>query len=198
LRSPTHAEGPPQVAPTVPRSALPQRSPLWKWLRHSALRVNPPMPLFTNLTGDKLLRLLDVPESEIGSFSPLTHALVLVQSGGKFLLVNNREKGHWELPGGMMDAGETARHCAVRETLEESGQRLADVRYRGLMEFELQPTRWVPRVRIEYGALYCADVPTLAPFAANDEIAQIGLWDIGTVPADTDLIDAGLLGYYVR
>jgi hypothetical protein len=46
--------------------------------------------------------------------------------------------------------------------------------------------------------LYCDELPALAPFTASEEIAQIGLWDFGAAPPDTDLIDAGLLGYYVR
>ncbi|GAA1209019.1 NUDIX domain-containing protein [Pseudonocardia alaniniphila] len=49
---------------------------------------------------------------------------------GRFLLVQRRDSGAWEFPGGRMDVGETAMAAAVRETAEEAGVR---VRITGLV-----------------------------------------------------------------
>ncbi len=41
--------------------------------------------------------------------------VVIVQRGTEPL------KGHWSIPGGALEVGETLRQCAVREALEETG-----------------------------------------------------------------------------
>lgn len=38
-------------------------------------------------------------------------------------------KGTWGLPGGHLDFGESFETCAVRETLEETGLKIQDVRF---------------------------------------------------------------------
>lgn len=154
------------------------------------------MALLSNSHGDKLLSLHEVCEERLGQFAPLTHALVLVQCDGRFVLVENREKGRWELCGGMIDAGETARECAVREAFEESGVTLEDIWFRGVMEFELAPSKWNPQVCIEYGGLFCARVASVGPFVPTDEIAAARLWPRDALPGNTDRIDAGLLAYF--
>ena len=45
---------------------------------------------------------------------------VLVEDG-KILLHRRADTGHWALPGGRMEVGESAEDCAVRETVEETG-----------------------------------------------------------------------------
>ncbi len=154
-------------------------------------------PLLENARGDKLLRLLTMPEEQVGQGFHVTHSLVLVRANDGFLLVHNRQKGYWELPGGMVDEGESPRECAEREVLEESGQCLRDMRFRGLMEFELQPSRWNPDVHIEFGALYCAETDADRPFVPNGEIDRIGYWNPSNMPAETEAVDSGLLGYYL-
>jgi len=58
--------------------------------------------------------------------APLAFALIVVTVGGRVLMVFDRDRGQWELPGGMLDPGETARQAAVRAAqgrLRESGKR---------------------------------------------------------------------------
>ena len=44
----------------------------------------------------------DVPLNQIyNKFSPITHALILVKYKGEFLLVFDKWKKKWELPGGI-------------------------------------------------------------------------------------------------
>lgn len=53
---------------------------------------------------------------------------VVRDDAGRLLLVqraNEPSRGLWSLPGGRIEAGETAREAAVREVFEETGLRVA-------------------------------------------------------------------------
>ena len=69
----------------------------------------------------ELLDVMDLDERALDTLEPLTHAVVVARRDGRTLLVFNRRKQHWELPGGWIDPGETPRAGAARELWEESG-----------------------------------------------------------------------------
>jgi 8-oxo-dGTP pyrophosphatase MutT (NUDIX family) len=48
-------------------------------------------------------------------------AMVLENSAGQVLIVKANYKSYWTFPGGIVDAGETPKEAAIRETLEEVG-----------------------------------------------------------------------------
>lgn len=48
-------------------------------------------------------------------------ALLLENENGELLVLKANYKKSWSPPGGIIDAGETPRQCAVRETREETG-----------------------------------------------------------------------------
>jgi NAD+ diphosphatase len=60
-------------------------------------------------------------------------AIVLVRRGDEFLLVRKKEwaPGRYGLVAGFLDMGESLEECAAREVLEETGIRVANVRYVG-------------------------------------------------------------------
>jgi 8-oxo-dGTP diphosphatase len=143
------------------------------------------MPLMSNKNGDIFLSFDAVTEHEIDRFAPLTHALMVVSYGDDYLLAWNQYRKCWEIAGGKIDPGETPRQCAIRELSEETGQAAENVRFCGVMKFQLQPDQ-----RIEYGALFAGDMREIRPFAANHEIAQIVLWDQNTDIGYINEIDA--------
>lgn len=51
-------------------------------------------------------------------------AVVMCECDDQLLIVKATYKPHWSLPGGIVDAHETPRQAAVRETLEEVGLEL--------------------------------------------------------------------------
>lgn len=51
-------------------------------------------------------------------------AVWLENTSGELLIVKANYKDYWALPGGIIEADETPRQAAVRETLEEVGLRL--------------------------------------------------------------------------
>ncbi len=146
-----------------------------------------------NRHGVVLEAVLDVAEDALTdpSVHPLTHALVVVRCRGRFLVLFNRFKQSWELPGGIIDTGETPRACAARELLEETGQRIAPsaLAYRGLTRLSF------PSGKTEHGALYAASLPDLTPFAEDEEAARIALWDGHEDLGEVCEIDAALLAY---
>ncbi|MFC5746638.1 NUDIX hydrolase [Actinomadura rugatobispora] len=114
---------------------------------------------------------------------PLTLSLVAVWCGGRLLMVFGRHRQAWELPGGMIEAGEGARAAAVRELREETGLRVADPVFAGRARFVLGAARLV-----EYAAVYSAQVGAEAEraslrFVPDEEIAAVGWWE-GSSPRD--------------
>ncbi len=66
--------------------------------------------------------------------------LCYVQQNGKTLMVNVKKeggmhKGKWNGLGGKIDEGETPEECAVREVFEESGLRITELKFAGVVSF---------------------------------------------------------------
>jgi 8-oxo-dGTP diphosphatase len=90
-------------------------------------------------------------------FSGKTVTAIIEFSGDRILLVKRGTavfKGYWALPGGRVDAGETAEQAVVREVKEETGldvsvlKRIGDYRETGVhdgIEYDYQPTCFLTR-----------------------------------------------------
>lgn len=50
---------------------------------------------------------------------------VVVDDRGRALLIQRRDNGHWEPPGGILEGGETIPEALQREVLEETGIKIA-------------------------------------------------------------------------
>ena len=153
------------------------------------------MSIVTDKMGQEFLAFHeDVPEAELlhsPRFTPLTHALIVVKHPTGFLLMFNKERNQWEIPGGRIDAGESLRDCIVRELFEETNQTAEDITFKGVMRFRLLH----PYDRIEYGALFAGQLKALAPFTENDEAGSIALWDMKTDIGYVNEIDVKLIAY---
>ena len=63
---------------------------------------------------------------------PKTGCSVIVSDGDRVLLIERGKdpmKGHWSLPGGSQEPGETMEACAVRELLEETNLNATSIRF---------------------------------------------------------------------
>jgi 8-oxo-dGTP diphosphatase len=131
-----------------------------------------------------------LPERELGGLDPavpLTASLVVLWCGGRCLMVFNRYRQAWELPGGMVDPGESPREAAFRELEEESGQRPPTLDFAGAAR-----TWYAPGSRLEYLAIYQGRIASPLPFTPNDEMADSIWWDPAEDLADLHPIDAAL------
>ena len=149
--------------------------------------------------GHQLLEMIQGNEAEVLSneaYRPLTSSLVVVKSPAGFMLLKNRFRGQWEIAGGVIEPGESPRQCAARECLEESGYAIDNLRFVGLMKFFLVPGWFSQESRVEYTALYCADVQTVQEFRENEEMTGLRWHTPGEPIEDADEIDVKLLEYY--
>lgn len=111
--------------------------------------------------------------------------VLAVDDRGRILLQRRRDTGHWALPMGKMDLGETPTRCAIRETEEETG---VLVEVTGVLGVYSDPTHIVAytdgEVRQEYEVMLLARPASGAP-AANDEASDVR-W---VAPADLAALD---------
>ncbi|GIP40413.1 DNA mismatch repair protein MutT [Paenibacillus sp. J31TS4] len=156
------------------------------------------MAIMTDANGNIFLELLAIEENQLDVAAldaPLTHALIVVKCQEKYLFMHNKWSNSWELPGGIIEEGETAKQCVIRELYEETNQKIDEVNFKGLMKFRLQPSFHGPE-RTEYGALFSGELSQLDEFVENEEARSIILWngisDIGLVAE----IDKKLIEFY--
>lgn len=140
--------------------------------------------------GSALLTFERIVEEDLGTLDPavpVTASLVVLWLQDRCLLVFNRFRKAWELPGGMIDPGETARQAAFRELLEESGQRPGELEFVAAAKAQVAPDD-----RLEYLAIYEGSITVAAPFSANEEMSDLMWWRPDEVNADLLPIDAAL------
>jgi 8-oxo-dGTP diphosphatase len=141
-------------------------------------------------TGNALIAFLPAGQvSGVPDDAPMPAALVAVWCGQDVLLVFDRFRQQWELPGGRIDTGETPFQAAGRELQEESGLYLPDLTLAGYARVRLTTPQ-----HDEYAAIYTAQISIRHDdFIPNQEISAICWWDTtSSPPSNTEIIDASL------
>lgn len=70
-------------------------------------------------------------EAKLSEDPLLTHCLAVVKTGNDYLLGWNKWRNRYEIFGGCIENGETARDCILRECSEELGLTSFDITYLG-------------------------------------------------------------------
>lgn len=151
-----------------------------------------------------LLISIDKVDEEALSKDPLfTHCLAVVKVGNDYLLNRNKWRNRYEIFGGCIEKGESARECIVRECFEELGFTSADITYLGAMTFLLKPDYFSKNERMESGGLYGITLPGITSLedlynnvADKEEITGLALYSQIKGKEPIALIDEKLLGYY--
>ncbi|MFA1539462.1 NUDIX hydrolase [Actinomadura monticuli] len=105
-------------------------------------------PLARDGHGNTLLAFVPAPCTP-PTDAPTSVALTVLWHGPRVLLVFDRRRSQWELPGGMIEPGETPLRAAIRELHEESGLHVPALVLAGYAHFHLPAPP-----RHEYAALY--------------------------------------------
>lgn len=140
------------------------------------------------VTGPRRMALLSfhsarqLPEHARFDDAPTGYVLVVLWHENRVLMVFERERECWELPGGGIETGETPRAAAVREVREETGQRVDEsaLRFVGHIRTALGEAQ-----RVLYGVVFTAEIADPQPFTGNDEISAVH-WRSGTEPLPVD------------
>jgi 8-oxo-dGTP pyrophosphatase MutT (NUDIX family) len=126
----------------------------------------------------------ELPEDAPGMAS-LSYAVMIAHARDGVLLVHSRLRRVWELPGGALDPGETARQAAVRELLEESGCAARNTHWLGILE--------VDDGRALFGGCLRCDVDAVPEDFSNEETVSLGYWTRTGAPAPLGHADEALL-----
>ena len=127
-------------------------------------------PLCTGPHGMALLSFHPAPADQPDfTDAPLGAALVVLRHESSVLLVHQRQRACWELPGGRLEPGETPQQAAVRELREESGQ-VADG---GLRLAGYAKTALGAAGTLQYSAVFTGVTTRPRPFLPNEEVSEI-------------------------
>lgn len=114
----------------------------------------------------------EAPEHEIPARLRPVFAVVLTHWREGVLLVLSRYRKVWELPGGLIDPGETPRQAAERELFEEAGCVARHTRWLGVVEVDDgQP---------HFGAVFACETDQVPADFENAETVAIDYWRRGT------------------
>jgi 8-oxo-dGTP diphosphatase len=136
----------------------------------------------------RFVTLHEVPESECAPIGEPTFAVALARSANGVVLVFNRHRKVWELPGGLIDPGESSRDSAARELAEEAGCTARNLQWLGLIEVADGATH--------FGAVFACDVDAVPATFTSDEIGAIGVWRPDSRPRPLGECDAALLNRF--
>lgn len=154
--------------------------------------------------GNLFISITDEGENKLSECPRLTHCLAVVKIGNDYLLGKNKWRSRWEIFGGCIEKGETARECILRECGEELGIENADFEYVGVMKFLMMPDYFSAEERIEYGALYGVSLDSMGideirgQIEDRDEITDIALYSDIKGKEPIAPIDEKLLEYYPK
>jgi 8-oxo-dGTP diphosphatase len=138
----------------------------------------------------RFLELNEVEEAGHETIASPSFAVVLAHAPAGVVLVFNRYRKVWELPGGLIDAGETPRVAAARELAEESGcVAPADaLEWLGLVSVEDESTH--------HGAVFRARVNAVPESFESEETGGVAFWQAGAHPQPLGETDRALLARF--
>lgn len=146
--------------------------------------------MFTKNNGFEFLDFLVVKEVEMFEYHRLAGSYAVIKSECKYLLCYNTLREQWELPAGHREEDETPRECAIRELYEETGQRISNLEFKGLLK-----SKNLTNGEIKYNPVYFGTLLELQPFMENSETSEIQLWDLKKNIGYIDAVDLKLFDY---
>ena len=138
----------------------------------------------------EFLEFIFVEETEIYNYHRLAGSYAVIKCNSKYLLCYNTLRKQWELPAGQREANETPKDCAIRELYEETGQRVLNMEFKGLLK-----VKNVINGVIKYNPIYFTTLEKLQPFRKNNETSEIRLWDLEEKIGHIDEVDLKIFDF---
>ncbi|MBK8138602.1 MAG: NUDIX domain-containing protein [Chloroflexi bacterium] len=112
-------------------------------------------------------------------------------SEGRVLLTRRTDNGRWCLPGGAMDAGESAEEACRREVMEETGLDVCVRRLVGVYSTPHRVTVYADGNRVQYVSLMFEVEPVGGTLGLSDETTEAGYFSLDEIRG-MDVIDPHL------
>jgi 8-oxo-dGTP diphosphatase len=113
---------------------------------------------------------------------PRVGVAAIIERKGQVLLIkrkNSHGAGSWAVPGGHLEFGETPEECAIRETHEEVGIEIGDVRFVAITN-DIFPKEGKHYITIWMHGTCKSGEPVVA---ADDEVAELGWYYWNDLPS---------------
>ena len=111
---------------------------------------------------------------KLGRIVTACDAVIFDSPGEKVLLTRRTDNGRWCLPGGAMDAGESAAECCAREVLEETGLVVSVGRLIGVYSTPHRITEYADGNRKQALDLVFEAVRISGELSVSDETTKLG------------------------
>jgi 8-oxo-dGTP diphosphatase len=144
----------------------------------------------TKNNGLEFLEFIYTTEEELYNYQPLAGSFAVIKCANKYLMCYNVWRKQWELPAGRREENETPKECAIRELYEETGQKIWDLEFKGLLK-----SKKTINGKIKFNPVYFAKTEKVQPFIENEEISKIKLWDLREEIGYIDSVDIRILDF---
>lgn len=110
---------------------------------------------------------------------------IVFDDAGRVLLHRRTDNGHWALPGGAIEVGETADQTIVREVEEETGYRMKVVRLVGVYSDPVHTTITYPDGNVNAYVAIAFECRVIGGSSAlSDESSAVEWFDVRALPPD--------------
>ena len=133
----------------------------------------------------KFVAFHEVPEHGATGLPALRFAVMIARARDGVVLVLSCHRKVWELPGGLIDPGETPRQAAERELVEEAACHARQSSWLGVVEVNDGATH--------FGAVFQCEVHDVPGQFSNWETAALGRWRRDAAPTPMGFTDTALL-----
>lgn len=144
----------------------------------------------TKTNGFEFVEFKSIEKMDVKDYSPIAGSFAVINCKGRYLLCYNIWRKQWEIPAGQREKNETSKECAMRELNEETGQKVDDLEFKGLLKLRNLSTD-----NVKYNPVYYTTVEELQPFQDNNETSKIMLWDLKEEIGYIDRVDLKLFDY---